>query len=70
MTPTREIMWNVGSLPNVVAMYAFMTLSLVVAGIGLLRHLELVTQGTADREYTGKLPQRVLENPLWSPLPE
>ena len=58
MTPSREIMWNVSSLPNTVAMYAFMTLSLIIAGIGLLRHLELILSGTADDEYQQNFPAR------------
>jgi Fe-S oxidoreductase/nitrate reductase gamma subunit len=59
MTPTREIMWNVSSLPNTVAMYAFMAVSLFVAAIGLLRHLELILSGAADSEYRQSFPARI-----------
>ncbi|MCI5066410.1 respiratory nitrate reductase subunit gamma, partial [bacterium] len=58
MTPTREIMWNVGSLGNVIAMYGLMTLSLTVAAVGLFRHAQLITSGKADREYEGRFFDR------------
>jgi len=43
--PTREILWNIGTLPNIVAMYALFAASLAVGAIGLFRHAELWYSG-------------------------
>ena len=61
MTATREIMWNVGSMPNVIAMYSLMVVSFAVAGVGLLRHLELVLSGQPSKEHEGNPLRRTWE---------
>ncbi len=42
---SREILWNVGSLPQVIIMYALFGLSVVIGLIGLTRHAELWLSG-------------------------
>ncbi|MCB0330665.1 MAG: (Fe-S)-binding protein, partial [Bdellovibrionales bacterium] len=54
MSATREIMWNVGTLPNVITMYSLMAVSMGIAAIGLLRHAELIMRGQQDPEFQGK----------------
>ncbi|MCB0324555.1 MAG: respiratory nitrate reductase subunit gamma, partial [Bdellovibrionales bacterium] len=45
-TASREILWNVGSLPNSVAMYSFFAVSLLICGWGIWRRLQLWAAGT------------------------
>jgi Fe-S oxidoreductase/nitrate reductase gamma subunit len=40
MEASREILWNVGTLPNVVTMYLLFACSVVIAIVGLLRRAE------------------------------
>ena len=42
---SREILWNVSSLPNVITMYAIFAVSMVVLGWGLLRRYLLWSAG-------------------------
>jgi Fe-S oxidoreductase/nitrate reductase gamma subunit len=45
VTPTREILWNIGTTPNIVAMYALLAVSLGIGAIGVFRHAELWYSG-------------------------
>lgn len=47
--PTREIMWNIDSIWNVVAMYGLFAISMLIAAAGLFRHAEIVRAGGAAR---------------------
>ena len=58
-TASREILWNVGSLSSVVIMYSLMVLSMIVAGIGIWRRVELWSSGRPSPEHTGNWPSRV-----------
>ncbi|MCB0317404.1 MAG: DUF3483 domain-containing protein, partial [Bdellovibrionales bacterium] len=57
--PTREILWNVSSLANVVLMYAIFALSLVVALNGIWRRAELWKSGKAEDENLGSILNRI-----------
>lgn len=54
---TREILWNVGSLPNVIAMYLLSLLALVIALAGIWSRIALWSRGTPD-------PSRPFLSPL------
>ena len=58
---TREIMWNVGALPNVVTMYSLMVISLIIAGAGFFRQSELVTSGKPSPLHQGNLVSRLFD---------
>jgi Fe-S oxidoreductase/nitrate reductase gamma subunit len=59
---TREIMWNIGTLPNVVTMYSLMVLALIIGGAGLLRQSELVRSGKPSPAHEGDLKGRILDS--------
>lgn len=56
--PTREILWNVGTIGNVVAMYAIFVLSLIIGFAGVFRHSELWRSGRPAPEHTGRWLER------------
>lgn len=58
-TPTREIMWNLNTLPNVVALYGLLILSVLVGAIGVLRRCELWLYGKPSPEHTGSWLNRI-----------
>ena len=58
---TREILWNVPALTNSIIMYAVLTLSLVVGGIGIFRRGELWLSGSKTGEYDGSLVDRFFD---------
>ena len=65
---TREILWNVSSTGNVVAMYVLCALACLVGLIGVWRHTEIWLSGKADPEHLGRPLLRVaslLENGLF-----
>ncbi len=53
MNATREIMWNVNTLPNVVGLYGLLVVALVIGLNGVLRRAELWRSGTPSPEYSG-----------------
>ena len=68
-TPTREIMWNVGSIGNVVAMYLIFAFSMLIAIVGIIRHSELVLSGKEDKNYKGiSLSDRLHHLFFWAGL--
>ncbi len=65
-TPSREILWNVNSLPAVVTMYALFAVALLVAASGVLRRVELYCSGRADDRLTVPSPGELLKR--WGDL--
>lgn len=59
MNATREIMWNVNTLPNVVALYGLLLVVLAIGLNGVLRRAELWRSGTPSPEYRGSWLWRV-----------
>jgi Fe-S oxidoreductase/nitrate reductase gamma subunit len=55
---TREIMWNVSSLGNVIAMYSLMVVALIIGFAGVFRHAELWASGRPAPERTGRWLER------------
>lgn len=55
---TREILWNVNSTADVVFMYLAMTAGLIVAAIGIFRHIEFWNSGKEAPEHTGDFLNR------------
>lgn len=52
-TASREILWNVGTLPNVVLMYALFALSLAICCYGFFRRYSLWSAGRPDESRHG-----------------
>ena len=50
---TREIMWNVSSLPNVIALYALLVVAVVIAVNGIAQRTFLWKTGRSAPEFTG-----------------
>lgn len=65
---TREILWNVSALPNVIGMYALLTLALVIGAAGVLRHFQLWNSGPAHPEATPSWAQRFWNIWTWAGL--
>lgn len=63
---TREILWNVGSLPNVIVMYLLFGVALFVGAIGLFRQAELVRSGVPAPERTGRWGSRFVDLMVWA----
>jgi Fe-S oxidoreductase/nitrate reductase gamma subunit len=59
MNATREIMWNLNTLPNVIGLYGLLFLSLIVGLNGILRRSELWLAGNPAPEYTGSWLSRL-----------
>lgn len=64
----REILWNVDALGNQVLMYLLLAISLFCAGIGILRHVELVASGKPSPEHNGRWLRRTLDLISWALL--
>ena len=65
---TREILWNLNTPGNVVAMYVLVALSVAVAAVGLLRHAELVRSGKSLSEPLGNPFAQMLSLLTWGVL--
>jgi Fe-S oxidoreductase/nitrate reductase gamma subunit len=59
MNATREIMWNVGTLPNVVAMYGLLVVAMVIGVNGVLRRSAVWRSGSPASEYLGDWLRRL-----------
>ena len=59
MTATREIMWNVGTLPNVIAMYGLLVVAAIIGANGIFRRVEAWTSGKPSPEHTGRWHERI-----------
>jgi Fe-S oxidoreductase/nitrate reductase gamma subunit len=53
MNATREIMWNLNTLPNVIGLYGLLLVSVAIGLNGILRRSQLWASGAAAAEYTG-----------------
>lgn len=65
---SREILWNVHSLTGVVIMYALMALSMIVAGIGIVRHAEMWLSGKPANQTPRSLFERMRILVTWGAL--
>lgn len=59
MNATREIMWNLNTLPNVVGLYGLLVVALVIGLNGVLRRAELWASGKPSNEYLGSWLSRL-----------
>ena len=57
--PTREIMWNIGTLPNVIALYGLLALTLIIAANGIFSRTLLWNSGTQSSEHWGSWLKRI-----------
>jgi nitrate reductase gamma subunit len=53
MNATREILWNLNTLPNVVGLYGLLVVALAIGLNGVLRRAELWTSGKSSDEHLG-----------------
>ena len=65
MNPTREILWNVSSIGNVIAMYGLLVVAVLIGALGVFRHAELVASGKDAPEHLGKPFFRFLDLYQW-----
>jgi Fe-S oxidoreductase/nitrate reductase gamma subunit len=59
MTPTREIMWNLNTLPNVIALYGLLVVAMIIGGNGVLQRVRLWRTGKPASEYLGSWLWRI-----------
>ncbi len=55
---SREILWNVGSLPNVILTYVFLLISVAIALLGIWGRVSLWNEGPAAPAHTGRWLER------------
>ncbi len=65
---SRQVLWNLDGLGNVVAMYALCGVATLVALVGLIRHIELVRSGKPLREPLGSPLQLLWSGVSWGLL--
>ena len=65
MNPTREILWNVSSIGNVIAMYGLLVVAVLIGALGVFRHAELVATGKDAPEHLGRPWFRFLDLYQW-----
>ena len=53
MEATREIMWNLNTLPNVIGLYGLLLVALVIGVNGVIRRVELWSSGQPSPEHSG-----------------
>jgi Fe-S oxidoreductase/nitrate reductase gamma subunit len=59
MNATREIMWNLNTLPNVIGLYGLLLVSVAIGLNGIIRRSQLWASGAAAPEYTGSWLERL-----------
>jgi Fe-S oxidoreductase/nitrate reductase gamma subunit len=59
MNATREIMWNLNTLPNVIGLYGLLFVSLAIGLNGVVRRTQLWASGSAAPEYKGSWLSRL-----------
>ncbi|MFN4896251.1 MAG: heterodisulfide reductase-related iron-sulfur binding cluster [Pseudomonadota bacterium] len=59
MNATREIMWNLNTLPNVIGLYGLLLVSVFIGLNGVVRRSELWWSGRPAPEYTGSWLSRL-----------
>lgn len=57
--PTREIMWNVGSLGNVIALYALLVGAVFIGAVGIWRRSEWWWSGNSAPDYSGNWASKI-----------
>ena len=67
-TPTREILWNVGSTYNVIALYALLLLTILVTSVGIFRRYEAWKSGKAVPEFNKSYILRIWHLLTWALL--
>lgn len=60
-TPSREILWNINTLPNVIAMYGLLVVAMAIGAVGIIRRGELWLGGTSSPEHQGRYIQRFFD---------
>lgn len=58
-TPSREILWNIGTLPNVIALYALLLITMIVAANGIFGRASLWSSGKPSPEHWGSWANRI-----------
>ena len=59
MNATREIMWNLNTLPNVVALYGLLIVSVAIGFNGILQRCRLWRSGKQSDEFLGLWLHRI-----------
>jgi Fe-S oxidoreductase/nitrate reductase gamma subunit len=59
MTATREIMWNLNTLPNVIGLYGLLVVAVLIGLNGVIRRAELWIGGKPAYEYLGNWATRI-----------
>ena len=59
MTPTREIMWNINTLPNVIALYGLLVVAMAIGANGILQRVGLWRTGKSAPEFWGSWLTRI-----------
>lgn len=65
MNASREILWNVSSLGNVIAMYGLLVVAVLIGLLGIWRHTEIVLSGKPAPEHGGLTWLRFLDLYQW-----
>jgi Fe-S oxidoreductase/nitrate reductase gamma subunit len=66
----REILWNIGSVWNVVGMYLLMVVAMTIGGFGVYRRLLLWSSGQPAPEINGQIFKRIAHIYSWVFLQE
>jgi Fe-S oxidoreductase/nitrate reductase gamma subunit len=59
MNATREIMWNLNTLPNVIGLYGLLFVAVAIGLNGVVRRTKMWAAGQAAPEYTGSWLERL-----------
>ncbi len=59
MNATREIMWNLNTLPNVIGLYGLLAVALAIGFNGIYHRIALWRSGQPANEYTGSWLWRI-----------
>ncbi|NDC37758.1 MAG: (Fe-S)-binding protein, partial [Proteobacteria bacterium] len=62
---SREILWNVNTLPNVIGLYGLLVVALLIGAVGIIRRAELWAGGTTSPEHQGRYRERFLDLFSW-----
>ena len=63
---SREILWNLDSISNVIVLYGLLALSLFIGFVGIYRHVEFWRAGKADLSFTTGWVQRLGDLFSWA----
>src|SRR4051794_35979309 len=65
---TREVLWNVSSPLNAIALYSLLGVTLLVTGAGILSRFELWASGKSEPDFKGRWFSRLWKVTLWALL--